>query len=132
MRAGGRAIGIETDAGRAAMAARNAAALGVPGLEIVIGAAPVALDGLASPDTVFIGGGIGTEGVFEACWEALGSGGRLVANTVTIEGERRLADLHRDHGGELVRLSVSRLSPVGSLHGWKPMMPVTQWQTVKP
>jgi precorrin-6Y C5,15-methyltransferase (decarboxylating) len=132
MRAGGRAIGIEPDAGRAAMAARNAAALGVPGLKLVIGAAPEALDGLDAPDAVFIGGGIGTQGVFEACWEALGSGGKLVANTVTIEGERRLADLHRDHGGELVRLAVSRLSPVGTLHGWKPLMPVTQWQVTKP
>jgi precorrin-6Y C5,15-methyltransferase (decarboxylating) len=132
MRAGGRAIGIESDTGRAAMAARNAAALGVPGLEIVIGAAPGALDRLATPDTVFIGGAVGTGGVFEACWDALAAGGRLVANTVTIEGERRLADLHRDHGGELVRLAISRLSPVGSLHGWKPMMPVTQWQATKP
>lgn len=132
MRAGGRAIGIDSDPGRAAMAARNAATLGVPALEIVIGAAPAALDRLAPPDTVFIGGGLDASGVFEACWNALKAGGRLVANTVTIEGERRLADLHRDHGGELVRLAVSRLSPVGRLHGWKPMMPVTQWQAVKP
>ena len=132
MRAGGRAIGIESVAGRAAMAARNAAALGVPGLEIVIGAAPGALAGLATPDTVFIGGGIGTEGVFEACWEALGSGGRLVANTVTLEGEAALAGFQQKYDGELVRLAVSRLSPVGKLHGWKPLMPVTQWQAVKP
>jgi len=132
MRAGGRAIAIERDPGRAAMAARNAAALGVPGLEIVVGAAPGALDGLAAPDTIFIGGGISTENVFKACWEALPAGGRLVANTVTIEGEASLAGHHRDHGGELVRLAVSRLSPVGSLHGWKPLMPVTQWQVTKP
>jgi precorrin-6Y C5,15-methyltransferase (decarboxylating) len=132
MRAGGRAIGIESDTGRAAMAARNAAALGVPGLEIVIGAAPGALDGLATPDTVFIGGGIGTEGVFEACWDALAAGGNLVVNTVTLEGESALAKYHREHGGQLVRLAVSRLSAVGSLHGWKPMMPVTQWQVIKP
>jgi len=132
MRAGGRAVGIEGNADRAAMAARNAAILGVPGLEIVIGNAPEALDGLAVPDAVFIGGGLGTDGVFEACWRALKPGGRLVANTVTIEGERRLSDLRRDHGGELVRLAVSRLSPVGRLHGWKPLMPVTQWSAVKP
>jgi len=132
MRAGGRALGVERNAGRAAMAARNAAALGVPGLEVVIGAAPGALTGLATPDTVFIGGGIGTEGVFEACWRALPAGGRLVANTVTIEGEASLARHHREHGGDLVRLAISRLSPVGTLHGWKPLMPVTQWQSTKP
>jgi len=132
MRAGGRAIGIEHDADRAAMVARNAASLGVPGLEVVIGRAPDALDGLSPPDAVFIGGGLGADGLFEACWSALKTGGRLVANTVTIEGERRLVDLHRGHGGGLVRLSVSRLSPVGRLHGWKPLMPVTQWSAVKP
>jgi len=132
MRAGGRAIAIENDSDRAARVARNAVKLGVPGLEIVIGTAPAALDGLAPPDSVFIGGGLGGEGVFEACWETLNPGGKMVANTVTIEGERRLADLHRDHGGELVRIAVSRLSPVGKLHGWRPMMPVTQWQVVRP
>ncbi|UCH72943.1 MAG: precorrin-6y C5,15-methyltransferase (decarboxylating) subunit CbiE [Rhodospirillales bacterium] len=132
MRAGGRAIGVESDADRAAMAARNAAALGVPGLEIVIGAAPEALSGLAAPDAVFVGGGLAAHGVFEACWDALDSGGRLVANTVTIEGERRLADLHRAHGGDVVRIAISRLAPVGALHGWKPMMPITQWRGVKP
>jgi len=69
--------------------------------------------------------------LFEAGWAALKPGGRLVANTVTIEGEAALAGLHRAHDGEMVRLAVSRMSPVGRLHGWKPLMQVTQWQTVK-
>ena len=80
---------------------------------------------------MFIGGGIGTDGLFEACWVALKAGGKLVANTVTIEGESTLAKLHREHGGELVRLSVARLSPVGKLHGWHPLMTVTQWRITK-
>ena len=131
MRAGGRAIGIENNPDRMAMAARNAALLGVPGLELISGAAPAALEGLGAPDAVFVGGGIGTDGLFEACWSALKPGGRLVANTVTIEGESTLARLHREHGGDMVRLAVSKLSPVGRLHGWKPLMTVTQWQAVK-
>lgn len=131
MRAGGRAIGIENNPDRRAMAARNATLLGVPELKLVSGEAPAALQGLDAPDAVFVGGGIGTAGLFEACWDALKPGGRLVANTVTIEGEAALAKLQHDHGGGLVRLSVSRLSPVGKLHGWKALMTVTQWQAVK-
>ncbi len=131
MRADGCAIGIENNPDRMAMAARNAALLGVPDLKLVAGEAPAALQGLDAPDAVFVGGGIGTDGLFEACWDALRSGGKLIVNTVTIEGEAALAGLHREHGGELVRLSISRLSPVGKLHGWRPLMTVTQWQVTK-
>ena len=131
MRAGGRATGIESNPDRLAMAARNAALLGVPALQLISGEAPAALAGLDKPDAVFVGGGIGTEGLFEACWDALKPGGRFVANTVTIEGEANLARLNREYGGEMVRLAVSRLSPVGKLHGWKPLMTVTQWQAAK-
>ena len=132
MRAGGRGVGIENNPDRLAMTARNAALLGVPDLKLIDGEAPPALEGLEVPDAIFIGGGIGVDGLFEACWKALKPGGKLVANTVTIEGEAALARLQRDHGGEMVRLAVSRLSPVGKLHGWRPLMPVTQWQVTKP
>jgi precorrin-6Y C5,15-methyltransferase (decarboxylating) len=132
MRAGGRAIGIENNPDRMAMAARNAALLGVPELALIAGKAPAALDGLEAPDAVFIGGGTGTDGLFDSCWAALRPGGKMVANTVTIEGETALAKFQHEHGGEMVRLTVSRLSPVGNLHGWKPLMTVTQWQATKP
>ena len=132
MRAGGRAIGIENNPDRLAMAARNAALLGAPELEFMSGEAPAALAGLEAPDAVFIGGGIGTNGLFEACWQALLPGGKMVANTVTVEGETALAKLQLVHGGNMVRMAVSRLSPVGRLHGWKPLMTVTQWQATKP
>ena len=51
---------------RAARIRRNAAAFGVPGLEIVEGAAPAALAGLPPPDAVFIGGGASDAGVLDA------------------------------------------------------------------
>jgi precorrin-6Y C5,15-methyltransferase (decarboxylating) len=35
-------------------------------------------------------------------------------------------------GGELIRIAVSRLEPVGPYHGWRPLMPVTQWICRKP
>jgi precorrin-6Y C5,15-methyltransferase (decarboxylating) len=127
-----RAIGIEARSDRADRAARNAAALGVPELEIVQGQAPQALAGLARPDAIFIGGGMIDDGVFEAVWTALKSGGRLVANAVTIESEARLIDLFGRFGGDLVRLQVARVDKVGTAFGWRPAMPVTQWRATKP
>ena len=126
------AIGIEEREDRAARAARNATALGAPELRIVTGPAPAALDGLPAPDAVFIGGGVSEPGVFEAAWRALKPGGRLVANVVSLEGEARLAALFAAHGGDLVRLDVARAVGVGTMHGWRPAMPVTQWRVRKP
>lgn len=128
---GTRAIAVEGKHERVAMIRHNAASLGVPDLEIVEGAAPLALDGLKRPDVVFIGGGITGEGLFEACWDALGPGGLLVANAVTIEGEARLVELRSLFGGDLVRIQVSRAAPVGRYCGWKSLMPVTMWSAVK-
>jgi precorrin-6Y C5,15-methyltransferase (decarboxylating) len=126
------AIGVEARSDRADRAARNAAALGVPELEIVQGHAPEALAGLARPDAVFVGGGMTDEGVFEAAWAALKPGGRLVANAVSIETESRLAEYFRRFGGDLVRLQVARADRVGTMSGWRPAMPVTQWRARKP
>ncbi len=125
-----RAVGIEPRADRRAMAAANALALGVPRLELIDGKVPEALNGLEPPDAVFIGGGLSRE-VFEAAWAALRPLGRLVCNAVTLESEAVLLDLHKAHGGELVKLSVARADPVGGLTGWRPLMPVTQWSLIK-
>ncbi|MFH8567748.1 precorrin-6y C5,15-methyltransferase (decarboxylating) subunit CbiE [Streptomyces sp. NPDC017993] len=127
-----RAVTVERDPVRAERIARNARALGVPALRVVHGPAPAALDGLPTPDAVFIGGGLTAPGLLAACWEALPPGGRLVANTVTLESEALLADWYRRHGGDLVRLAVAHAVPVGGFTGWRQAMPVTQWAAVKP
>jgi precorrin-6B C5,15-methyltransferase / cobalt-precorrin-6B C5,C15-methyltransferase len=125
-------IAIEQDAERAARIRRNAAALGVPGLQIVEGAAPQALTALPRPDAIFIGGGGSDDGVLDAATDALSPGGRLVANAVTLEMEAILLERHARLGGDLIRIAVSRAAPVGSMQGWRPAMPVTQWSWVKP
>jgi precorrin-6Y C5,15-methyltransferase (decarboxylating) len=126
-----RAVAVERDAGRAERVAGNARRLGVPGLTVVVGAAPAALDGLEAPDAVFIGGGFTVPGVFQRCWDALRPGGRLVVNAVTVESERLVAELHAAHGGELTRIAVNRVAAVGGFLGWRPMLPVTQWAVEK-
>jgi precorrin-6B C5,15-methyltransferase / cobalt-precorrin-6B C5,C15-methyltransferase len=122
-----RAVAVEPRADRRDRIARNAAALGVPGLVVVPGAAPDALTGLPRPDAVFIGGGVTAEGVVQACWGALGPGGRLVANAVTIEGEIALAGWQRELGGSLTRIAVERAGGLGGFTAWRPALPVVQW-----
>jgi precorrin-6Y C5,15-methyltransferase (decarboxylating) len=125
------AVAIERNPARAAMIARNAASLGVPGLHIVLGTAPQVLKDLPHPDAVFIGGGIGAAGLLPKAWGSLSPGGRLVANVVTAEGEAQLFDWHAHHGGALTRISVSRAEPVGPNHLWRPLSSVTQLTAVK-
>ncbi|MFT5485173.1 MAG: precorrin-6Y C5,15-methyltransferase (decarboxylating) [Paracoccaceae bacterium] len=126
-----RATAIESRADRIGLIARNAIALGVPRLGMIEGQAIDVLAGLDAPDAIFIGGGASTPGLFDLCWDALSPGGRLVANVVTLEGEIALAAFREQHGGDLVRIAVSRAEPIGPFTGWKPLMAVTQLAAVK-
>jgi precorrin-6Y C5,15-methyltransferase (decarboxylating) len=126
-----RAIAIEHRADRAARVVENARALGTPGIRVVTGAAPGALEGLDAPDAIFVGGGATVPGVLETCWDSLRPGGRLVVNAVTMESEVLVADWYARAGGDLVRISVDHASPVGGFTGWRPAMRVTQWAVTK-
>jgi precorrin-6B C5,15-methyltransferase / cobalt-precorrin-6B C5,C15-methyltransferase len=132
-----RAAAIEMRPDRAARIRRNAAAFGVPSLDVVEGEAPGSLASLAPPDAVFVGGGAG-DSVLDAAIAALRPGGRLVVNAVTLATEALLLARHAALGGELVRIAVARASPVGGTADpampltWRPGMPVTQWAWEKP
>lgn len=127
-----RAIAIESSPARQAFIAHNRDALGVPGLELVAGRAPDALQGLAVPDAIFIGGGVTVPGVLEACWSQLRAGGRLVANAVTLQGETALMAWRERHGGTLTRLSLSEVQPLGGFDTWRPALPITLLEVIKP
>jgi precorrin-6Y C5,15-methyltransferase (decarboxylating) len=104
----------------------------VPGLEVVRGAAPAALQQLAPPDAIFIGGGASEADVLDHCTAALPAGGRLVVNAVTLATEGLLIDRHAALGGELIRIAIDRAAPIGGKSGWRPALPVTQWTWIKP
>jgi precorrin-6Y C5,15-methyltransferase (decarboxylating) len=125
-----RAIAIEKT--RTQYIADNAAALGTPGLHIIDGKAPDALHDLPPPNAIFIGGGATANGMIETCWAALPQGGRLVANVVTIEGERLLFQWHEKIGGTFTRIAIQRAEPIGRFLGWRSFAPITQWAVVKP
>jgi precorrin-6B C5,15-methyltransferase / cobalt-precorrin-6B C5,C15-methyltransferase len=127
-----RAIAIEMSPERVALIGRNARNFGVPGLHIVEGAAPAALEGLPTPAAIFIGGGGSRPGVVDGAIAALNSGGRLVANAVTTEMEQVLLAEQAKRGGTLIRIDIARAVPIGTMTGWRPAMPVTQWTWIKP
>ncbi|MCU0548469.1 MAG: precorrin-6y C5,15-methyltransferase (decarboxylating) subunit CbiE [Leptolyngbya sp. Prado105] len=127
-----RAIAIESNPDRLKLIAQNASTLGVPNLRIVAGKAPIALQDLPMPDTIFIGGGLTAPDVIETCWQSLRSGGRLVANAVTVETEAKLFQWQSQVGGELTRIAVQRAEAIGKFLGWKAMSPITQWSVTKP
>jgi precorrin-6Y C5,15-methyltransferase (decarboxylating) len=122
-----RAVAVEADPARAERIGRNAARLGVPGLDVVTGRAPGVLDGLPDPDAVFVGGGATAPGLLELCRKRLRPGGRLVVHAVTLETERLLVDAHTEHGGELTRVTVERAEPLAGFTGWTPARAVVQW-----
>ncbi|WP_373542501.1 precorrin-6y C5,15-methyltransferase (decarboxylating) subunit CbiE [Chamaesiphon sp.] len=126
-----RAIAIEQHTQRLQFIADNMSALGTPHLQLVCGTAPAALADLPTPDAIFIGGGVTVPGLVDACWTALRSGGRLVANAVTIESELQLLQWHQQVGGELTRIAIQRTQSIGGFLGWKPLNPITQLVVVK-
>ena len=126
-----RAIAIEQHSHRLQFIADNMAALGTPHLQLVQRKAPAALTDLPTPDAIFIGGGVTAPGLLATCWTALRSGGRLVANAVTVESELQLLQLHQQVGGELTRIAIQRTQMIGGFLGWKPLIPVTQLVVVK-
>jgi precorrin-6Y C5,15-methyltransferase (decarboxylating) len=153
-----RAIAVERQEERAARIGRNAAACGVPGLEVVAAAAPAAFAGLPRPEAIFLGGGASAPGMLEAARAALRPGGRLLVTAVTLRTEALLLAEQAARGGELTRIAVARARPLGrhqpmapvapgkdggpsgghplapgdGVACWRPALPVMQWLWVKP
>lgn len=129
-----RAVTFESSQARREQIETNALHLGVPGL-VVYGGAPesfaVVADADAAPDAVFIGGGLTGADMLEACWAAVRTGGRVVANSVTAESDSLLLTAAAKYGGELRRFQIYRGEPLGAFTTWRPQLPVTQWSATK-
>ncbi|KAA8607822.1 precorrin-6Y methyltransferase [Salipiger aestuarii] len=119
------ATAIEPRPERAARIAANATRLGVDRLRVVTGHAPPALSGLAPPDAVFVGGGLGADLLDHLM--ALPGRPRIVANAVTLETQSLLVAAHARHGGDLLRAELSSVTAIGTRRGWKPAFPIMQW-----
>lgn len=127
-----RTLAIEADEGRQQLIEHNRETLGVPGLQLIRGRAPQALEGLERPDAIFIGGGVTREGVLDSCWAALKPGGRLIANAVTLQSEITLMAWREQHGGELTRIHIAQAQPLGDFDTWRQALPITVLDMTKP
>ncbi|MBR0832460.1 precorrin-6Y C5,15-methyltransferase (decarboxylating) subunit CbiT [Bradyrhizobium manausense] len=128
---GGTSTAIEAREDRAANIRNNAATFGLAHrITVVSGMAPEALAALDPPDAVFIGGGL-DRAMFDAVWSRLKPGARLVAHSVTLETEALLGELHRQHGGELMRVEIAHCAPLGRYRSWEAARPVVQWSAVR-
>lgn len=125
------AIAVEPNLDRAARIAVNAHALGVPGLRVVTGSAPEALDSLPRAAATFVGGGA-SPATLEACWSLLLPGGRIVVHAVTRETDMLLSQCRIRYGGALARVMVEHLEPLGQFSGWKPARAIVEWSATKP
>ena len=129
--AGGSAVAIEQREDRAANIRANATSFGLAHrIMIVTVSAPAALSNLDEPTAVFIGGGLDTA-MFDGLWPLLKNGTRVVAHGVTLETEAVLSRLHRQHGGELMRIEIAHAAPLGRFHSWEAVRPVVQWSAAK-
>ena len=100
--------------------------MGVDRLRVINGHAPEILEGLPSPDVVFVGGGLSNALLDRLC-ATLDAGTRLVANAVTLESEILLTQWHATRGGTLQRIELSDAAPLGTRRGWRAHYPVVQW-----
>jgi precorrin-6Y C5,15-methyltransferase (decarboxylating) len=129
--AGGTAIAIEARDDRAGNIRANAAAFGLAHkISVVAGTAPAALSSLEKPDAVFIGGGLDAA-MFDAIWSLVPATARIVTHSVTLETEALLSDLQQKHGGELLRIEIAHVAPLGRYRSWEASRPVVQWSVVK-
>lgn len=120
-----KAIAVERNADRCQLIRKNAFKLGAADLEIVNAEAPDALRNLKQPDAIFIGGGFTDNATVEYCWDALKSGGRLIANTVTLESEALAQKYANAWQGRLIKIAVSSAEPLGRFHTWRTALPIT-------
>lgn len=127
-----RAVAVEANEERQQMIEFNRDTLGVPGLQLVRGRAPDALEGLEQPDAIFIGGGVTRTGVLDSCWQQLRPGGRLIANAVTLQSEAMLVNWREQHGGELTRIHLAHSKPLGKFDTWRQALPITLLEAIKP
>lgn len=112
----GRIMAVERDPARVDQIRKNAERFCVSNLEVVHGGMPGALNGLPSPDRVFIGGGgRDLEAIITAAAERLPPEGVMVVNTVLIANLQAAIDVMARSGLEVqvaqVQISCGKAMP---------------------
>ncbi len=128
---GARVEALEADPIRAARARGNVESFGLSHRHRLTEArAPEGLQGLPTPDGVFIGGGA-SDALLTTLGELIPPGTRLVMNAVTLETEALVLDWSARHGGHLLRIELSEPAAIGRKRGWKSALPILQWSVTR-
>lgn len=115
----GKVYAIEKEKRRIRDIGKNIKKFDVENVEVIHGAAPACLEGLASPDVAFIGGGgAGISDILDFVSTRLKKGGRVVVNAVTMETAERSFDFLKKKGWEreLLLVNLSKSRSVGGLN----------------
>ena len=142
--AGGRACAVERDARRVALIEKNRARFALEDrLEIVHATAQEFVQKFvlrvaesqakkkevathSPPQAIFVGGGL-DKALLEQLLSLLAPHGRFVANAVSLAGEGVLLEAYRQHGGELVRIAIAQVRPLGETQAFSPQRCVMQY-----
>lgn len=128
---GARVEALEADPTRAARARGNVEAFGLGHRHRLTEArAPEGLEGLPTPDAVFIGGGASHD-LLVRLWDLIPPGARLVMNAVTLETEALVLDWSARHGGSLLKIDLAEPTAIGRKRGWKSALPILQWSATR-
>jgi len=115
----GHVYAVEKDKKQLGFIKKNIEKFRTPGVEMIDGEAPAALESLPDPSAIFVGGSGGKlMEILDACDARLVSGGRLVLNIVTLENLSDALEFMKDSGYifEITSVSVSRSKSLGEKH----------------
>lgn len=131
----GTVYAIERDEASICLLQANANKWGSGNLRVVVGEAPVVLDGLEDPDSVFIGGSGGKlADILDAVARRLKIGGRIVVNLAALERTqetiRKLNNLGLATDLSMVSSSRGKVMPDGAtrLEALNPVFVVSAWR----
>ena len=125
----GHVYAIEKNPEGIALIKENAARFSTRNLTVVEGAAPAALDGLPPLDVALIGGsGRSLPEILDIIGTRMHSGGRIVANAITMQTVAACLDYFHVHAEiytyEAIQVQISRLERVGPYDMAKALNPI--------
>ncbi len=131
----GRVYAIEVDPEGVEICHENLRAHAIDNVRVIAGRAPEALAGLETPDAVFVGGSKGSmDEIVAVALDRLRSGGRLVANAITLENSAEIYAAMRKRGivPEVTLLQISRAEPLARYLRFEALNPIQIFAAEKP